>query len=208
MSAGLIGAARIATTASSVAGFGQGSVLICRTSARISVPFVNDNLYSFAHSMNSAPHPTPQPVARNLQTGARVALIGLGGQYRAGRDQNRWRFVRQRLCPDRRRNRIRARRRRFSHHLGRVEVCGATAGRNASLRSRESGTIRGHCCFAWCACAALGLAISSVRELFLPRHGPASFTLIVLVLAVVSQEKLCSLRHSHRAKRRKHRDSN
>ena len=36
--------------------------------------------------------------------------------------------------------------------------------------------------------AALGLAISSVRELFLPRHGPAPFTLIVLVVAVVTKE--------------------
>src|SRR5207244_11899811 len=42
---------------------------------RISVPFVNDRLYSFVHSMNSASH--PQPAASNLQTGARLALIGL-----------------------------------------------------------------------------------------------------------------------------------
>src|SRR5207237_8688931 len=42
---------------------------------RISVPFVIDGIYSFAHSMNSAPH--PQPVANNLQPGARLALIGL-----------------------------------------------------------------------------------------------------------------------------------
>jgi len=38
--------------------------------------------------------------------------------------------------------------------------------------------------------AALGLAISSVRELFLPRHAPAPFTLIVLVVAVVTKEGL------------------
>ena len=38
--------------------------------------------------------------------------------------------------------------------------------------------------------AALGLAISSVRELFLPRHAPAPFTLIVLVLAVITKEIL------------------
>src|ERR1700747_762861 len=36
--------------------------------------------------------------------------------------------------------------------------------------------------------AALGLAISSVRELFLPRHAPAPFTLIVLIVAVVTKE--------------------
>jgi len=38
--------------------------------------------------------------------------------------------------------------------------------------------------------AALGLAISSVRELFLPRHAPAPFTLIVLIVAVVTKEIL------------------
>lgn len=38
--------------------------------------------------------------------------------------------------------------------------------------------------------AALGLAISSVRELFLPRHGPAPFTLIVLIVAVVIKETM------------------
>ena len=38
--------------------------------------------------------------------------------------------------------------------------------------------------------AALGLAISSVRELFLPRHAPAPFTLIVLVVAIAVKEIL------------------
>lgn len=38
--------------------------------------------------------------------------------------------------------------------------------------------------------AALGLAISSIRELFLPRHGPAPFTLIVLIVAVVVKETM------------------
>jgi cation diffusion facilitator family transporter len=38
--------------------------------------------------------------------------------------------------------------------------------------------------------AALGLAISSVHELFLPRHAPAPFTLIVLILAIVIKETL------------------
>ncbi len=36
--------------------------------------------------------------------------------------------------------------------------------------------------------AALGLAISSVHELFLPRHAPAPFTLVVLIAAVVTKE--------------------
>jgi cation diffusion facilitator family transporter len=38
--------------------------------------------------------------------------------------------------------------------------------------------------------AALGLAIQSVREIFLPHHGPAPFTLVVLVVAVIVKEIL------------------
>src|SRR5262249_28836168 len=38
--------------------------------------------------------------------------------------------------------------------------------------------------------AATVLAIESVREIFLPRHGPAPFTLVVLVIAVVVKETL------------------
>jgi len=38
--------------------------------------------------------------------------------------------------------------------------------------------------------AALGLAIQSVRELFLPHHAPAPFTLGILIIAVVIKEVL------------------
>jgi len=38
--------------------------------------------------------------------------------------------------------------------------------------------------------AALGLAIQSVREIFLPHHAPAPYTLIVLVIAVAVKETL------------------
>jgi len=38
--------------------------------------------------------------------------------------------------------------------------------------------------------AALGIAVQSVRELFLPHHGPAPFTLVVLVVVVVVKEVL------------------
>jgi cation diffusion facilitator family transporter len=37
---------------------------------------------------------------------------------------------------------------------------------------------------------ALGIAIQSVRELFLPHHGPAPFTLIVLIVVVIVKEFL------------------
>src|SRR5512138_935885 len=36
--------------------------------------------------------------------------------------------------------------------------------------------------------AAVGLAIQSMREIFLPHHGPAPWTLAVLVVAVVVKE--------------------
>jgi len=38
--------------------------------------------------------------------------------------------------------------------------------------------------------AAVGLAIQSVREIFLPHHGPAPWTLVVLVVAVIVKETL------------------
>ena len=38
--------------------------------------------------------------------------------------------------------------------------------------------------------AALGLAIQSVREIFLPHHGPAPYTLVVLIVAVIAKEIL------------------
>jgi len=38
--------------------------------------------------------------------------------------------------------------------------------------------------------AAIGLAIQSVREIFLPHHGPAPFTLIILIIVVIVKEIL------------------
>ncbi len=38
--------------------------------------------------------------------------------------------------------------------------------------------------------AALGLTIQSVREIFLPHHGPAPYTLVVLIVAVIVKEIL------------------
>jgi cation diffusion facilitator family transporter len=38
--------------------------------------------------------------------------------------------------------------------------------------------------------AAIGLAIQSVREIFMPHHGPAPFTLIVLIVVIVVKEFL------------------
>ncbi len=38
--------------------------------------------------------------------------------------------------------------------------------------------------------AAIGLAVQSVREIFLPHHGPAPFTLIILIVVVIVKEVL------------------
>ena len=38
--------------------------------------------------------------------------------------------------------------------------------------------------------ASIGLAVQSVREIFVPHHGPAPFTLIVLIVVVVVKESL------------------
>lgn len=39
-------------------------------------------------------------------------------------------------------------------------------------------------------CASVGLAIQSVREIFTPHHGPAPFTLVVLIVVIVVKEFL------------------
>src|SRR5205814_1281342 len=42
--------------------------------------------------------------------------------------------------------------------------------------------------------AALGLAIQSVREIFLPHHGPAPYTLVVLIVPGVIEVEKCRVR--------------
>src|SRR6187399_468867 len=44
---------------------------------RISVRIVDDRAYTFAHSMPTAAHPTSSTALSNLQSGARVALLGM-----------------------------------------------------------------------------------------------------------------------------------
>jgi cation diffusion facilitator family transporter len=38
--------------------------------------------------------------------------------------------------------------------------------------------------------AAIGLAVQSVREIFLPHHGPAPYTLVILIVVIVVKETL------------------
>ncbi len=140
--------------------------------------------------MNSAPHPTPQPVARNLQTGARVALLGLVInialaviKIAVGLLGNAYVLIADGIES-------------ALDVGGSVIIWGAL---KFASRPPDATHPYGHgkaepfaaiVVSLGVLAAALGLAISSVRELFLPRHGPASFTLIVLVLAVVIKETL------------------
>jgi cation diffusion facilitator family transporter len=137
--------------------------------------------------MNSA---QPQPVASNLQTGARVALLGLVInialaviKIAAGLLGNAYVLIADGIES-------------ALDVGGSVIIWGAL---KFAARPPDATHPYGHgkaepfaaiVVSLGVLAAALGLAISSVRELFLPRHGPAPFTLIVLVLAVVIKETL------------------
>jgi cation diffusion facilitator family transporter len=134
--------------------------------------------------------PTPQPVANNLQTGARVALLGLVInialaviKIAAGLLGNAYVLIADGIES-------------ALDVGGSVIIWGAL---KFASRPPDATHPYGHgkaepfaaiVVSLGVLAAALGLAISSVRELFLPRHAPAPFTLIVLVLAVVIKETL------------------
>jgi cation diffusion facilitator family transporter len=136
--------------------------------------------------MNSASH--PQPVASNLQTGARVALLGLVVNIAlatikivAGLLGNAYVLIADGIES-------------ALDVSGSVIIWGAL---KFAARPPDATHPYGHgkvepfaaiVVSVLVLAAALGLAISSLRELFLPRHAPAPFTLIVLVLAVVTKE--------------------
>ena len=132
--------------------------------------------------------PTPQPVIANLQTGSRVALLGLVinivlATIKIGAGLLGSAYV---LIAD-----------GIESALdvgGSLIIWGAL---KFAARPPDATHPYGHgkaepfaamVVSVGVLAAALGLAISSVRELFLPRHGPAPFTLIVLVVAVVTKE--------------------
>src|SRR5437763_416313 len=141
--------------------------------------------------MNPAqPTPTPQPVTANLQTGSRVALLGLlinvvlaAIKIAAGLLGNAYVLIADGIES-------------ALDVGGSLIIWGAL---KFAARPPDATHPYGHgkaepfaaiVVSLGVLAAALGLAISSVRELFLPRHGPAPFTLIVLVLAVVIKETL------------------
>ena len=138
--------------------------------------------------MNSAPH--PQPVTGSLQTGARVALLGLlinialaTIKIAAGLLGNAYVLIADGIES-------------ALDVGGSVIIWGAL---KFAARPPDATHPYGHgkaepfaaiVVSILVIAAALGLAISSVHELFLPRHAPAPFTLIVLVVAVVIKEIL------------------
>jgi cation diffusion facilitator family transporter len=140
--------------------------------------------------MSSAVHPTPNASASNLQTGARVALLGLAI------------------------NIVLATVKIFVGVVGNAYVLIAD-GIESALDIGGSMVIWGGLKFAarppdathpyghgkaepiaaiivsiGVLAAALGLAIQSVREIFLPHHAPEPYTLVVVVAVVVIKEVL------------------
>src|SRR5206468_2875796 len=169
-------------------GLGPGFGLNLQNLRRISVPFVNDRLYSFVHSMNSASH--PQLAATNLQTGARLALIGLvvniafaiikisGGVF-----GNAYALIADGI-------------------ESALDVAGSLiiwSGLKFAARPPDETHPYGHgkaepiaavvVAFGVLA-AALGLATESIREIRTPHHGPAPFTLGILIVVIVVKEIL------------------
>jgi cation diffusion facilitator family transporter len=142
--------------------------------------------------MNSAPHPTPtvQAVTANLQTGSRVALLGLlinlvlaAIKIAAGLLGNAYVLIADGIES-------------ALDVGGSLIIWGAL---KFAARPPDATHPYGHgkaepfaaiIVSVGVLAAALGLAISSVRELFIPRHAPAPFTLLVLVIAIVVKEIL------------------
>jgi cation diffusion facilitator family transporter len=138
--------------------------------------------------MTSALH--PQASASNLQTGARVALLGLAinvllasAKILAGLFGNAYVLIADGI-------------------ESALDIAGSIViwgGLKLAARPPDATHPYGHgkaepiaavIVALGVLAAALGLAIQSVRELFLPHHAPAPFTLGVLIVAVVVKEVL------------------
>src|SRR5437660_6297191 len=138
--------------------------------------------------MNSAPH--PQPSVGSLQTGARLALVGLivnvafailkilGGVF-----GNAYALIADGM-------------------ESAIDVAGSIViwgGLRFAARPPDETHPYGHgkaepltAIFVACSVliAAIGLAIESARTMFLPHSKPASFTLLILLMVVVVKETL------------------
>ena len=164
--------------------------------------FVNGCVYTFIHrclrpriltrpQSNLQTHRPPGGMTSSaLQTGARVALFGMIVNSIFALAKILGGLLRYRLRAHRRWHRVWARRCRFVCDLERAESRGAAARCYASLWSWKSRADRGHIVAVGVVAAAVGLAIQSVREIFLPHHGPAPYTLVILVVVIVVKETL------------------
>ena len=140
--------------------------------------------------MSPAAHPTANVPASNLQTGARVALLGLAinfvlaiAKIAAGLIGNAYVLIADGI-------------------ESALDIGGSVViwgGLKFAARPPDATHPYGHgkaepvaaaiVAFGVLA-AAVGLAIQSTREIFTPHHAPAPFTLIVLIVVVVVKELL------------------
>jgi cation diffusion facilitator family transporter len=136
--------------------------------------------------MNSTAH--PQAAIANLQTGARVALLGLiinvalaSAKIFAGIVGNAYVLIADGIES-------------AFDIAGSIVIWG---GLKFAARPPDATHPYGHgkaeplaaiAVALGVLAAALALAIQSVRELFLPHHAPARFTLVVLVVAILAKE--------------------
>ena len=140
--------------------------------------------------MPQAFHPTANDPASNMQTGARVALAGMLVNFAlavtkitAGLLGNSYVLIADGI-------------------ESALDIAGSAViwgGLKFAARPPDATHPYGHgkaepmaagVVAAGVIIAAIGLAIQSVREIFTPHHGPAPFTLIVLVIVIVVKEFL------------------
>ena len=138
--------------------------------------------------MPSALNPTSNVIASNLQSGARVALLGLAinfvvatAKILAGFLGNSYVLIADGI----------------ESALDIASSVVIWGGLKVAARPPDATHPYGHgkaepiaamVVSIGVLAAALGLAIQSVREIFLPHHAPAPFTLIVLVVVIVVKE--------------------
>jgi cation diffusion facilitator family transporter len=135
-------------------------------------------------------HPTSNDPASNMQTGARVALAGMivnvvlaAAKISAGLLGNSYVLIADGIESS-------------------LDIAGSAViwgGLKFASRPQDATHPYGHGKAEPMAAgivamgviiAAIGLAIQSVREIFLPHHGPAPFTLVVLIVVIVVKEFL------------------
>ncbi len=154
------------------------------------MPFVNGDAYSFAHRKLPAVQTTTNNPASNLESGARVALLGMAinfilalAKISAGVLGNAYVLIADGI-------------------ESALDIGGSVViwgGLKFASRPPDATHPYGHGKAEPVAAAvvavgviasAILLAVQSVREIFLPHHAPAPFTLLVLVIVVIVKELL------------------